>query len=264
MGAKRRLDDLVVARGWAATTGEAARRIMAGEVFEGTRRLIRPGERFSEETGLRLAPIDPWVGRGARKLLAAFEAWPVTVAGRACLDLGSSTGGFTQVLLERGARAVWSVDVGKGLLDARLRADPRVRVLEGTNARDLTPEMLGAAPPSLLVADLAFVSLRAVLPGALRLLVREKDSGAEPEAIVLMKPQFEAELREVARGGVVHNPEVHRRLLEEFLAWEPAGGWRAVAAIESPLRGPAGNKEFLLRFLQSSTPAVAAGEPRST
>jgi 23S rRNA (cytidine1920-2'-O)/16S rRNA (cytidine1409-2'-O)-methyltransferase len=275
--ARTRLEVLVVERGLAPSLDDARQRILAGQIFSGTRRLTRPGEATPTDTPLAYRPPDPWVSRGAHKLLAALEAWPdVRVAGRTGIDLGASTGGFTHVLLERGAALVWAIDVGKGVLDARLRVDPRVRLLEETNARTLSAELLRDAPvatapaaadehrdahrgaPSLLVADLSFVSLRAVLPSVLPLLraetihPRDREAPspppATPEAIVLLKPQFEAERHEVKRGGVVRDSAVHARLCGEFLAWRPSPGWRSLALIPSPLRGPAGNTEYLLHY----------------
>jgi 23S rRNA (cytidine1920-2'-O)/16S rRNA (cytidine1409-2'-O)-methyltransferase len=247
---KKRLDVLLVERGLAASLDEAGRIAMAGEVFCGTERLTKPGVAYPEDVELESRRPSPWASRGALKLLAALDAWPdLAVEGRACLDLGASTGGFTHALVERGARLVWAVDVGRGLLHEKLRDDPRVRSMEGANARSLSPGAFAEAPPSLLVADLSFISLRAVAPAGLGLLAPESgDHGRRPEAILLMKPQFEAPASEVAKGGVVRDEAVHRRLLDEFAAWEPAPGWRMEAWLESPIKGPAGNREYLLHF----------------
>jgi len=186
-------------------------------------------------------PAHPWVSRGGVKLAAALDAFGIDPAGRVCLDVGASTGGFTDCLLQRGAARVYAVDVGHGQLDARLRADPRVVVREKVNARSLSrAEVL--EPVSLAAVDVSFISLRLVLPAVAALV---EPGGA---IVALVKPQFEAGRREVPRGGVVRDEEVRRRVVEEVAAAGRALGLEVAGSIPSPIRGARGNEEFLLGF----------------
>lgn len=190
------------------------------------------------------------MSRGGEKLAHALERFSVDPRDRRCLDAGVSTGGFTDCLLQRGAASVIAYDVGYGQVHERLRADQRVEVHERTNVRALTPADIPPPPPDLLVADLSFISLALVLPGLLRLPAASETA----EAIVLVKPQFEAGREEVGRRGVVRDPRVWARCLSEVAAAAAAVGWSCVDATASPLRGPAGNVEFLLHLRRSTPP----------
>ncbi len=239
--AKLRLDQLVVAQGLAESRTRAQALILAGEVFAGEQRLDKPGTLVDEATELRLKTTGPrYVSRGAFKLIAGLDAFAVSAEGKLCLDIGASTGGFTEVLLERGAKAVVAVDVGHGQLDWRLRNDPRVRVLERTNARHLTAEQLPGRP-EIVVCDASFIGLRTVLAAALGL--------AAPGArlVALIKPQFEAGPEAVGKGGVVRDPAVHEAVCEIVRSWlENTMGWRVEGIVPSPITGPKGNREFLI------------------
>jgi 23S rRNA (cytidine1920-2'-O)/16S rRNA (cytidine1409-2'-O)-methyltransferase len=237
---KKRLDVALVERGLAETRSQAQALVLAGRV----RGYDKPGSQVDDETKLELEAPPPYVSRGGEKLAHALEVFDVDPAGRDCLDIGSSTGGFTDVLLQRGARRVAAVDVGYGQLHERLRADLRVTVLERTNARHLL-ELPFA--PDLLVADVSFISLRLVLPPALAL--------AAPgwEAVVLVKPQFEAG-REEVKGGVVRAADVRRRVVRELA--EAALAWRGetTGVVDSGLPGPKGNREVFLHLVQRERP----------
>ena len=242
MARRERIDLLLVARGLAASRAQAQALVMAGAVVAGEARVDKPGQLVDPELPLRVkkgAPATGHVSRGAEKLLAALEAFPVDPSGKVCADLGASTGGFTEVLLERGARRVYAVDVGYGQLHARLRADPRVVVRERTNARYLTPEALGEAV-EFVTADLAFISLRLVL-GAVRAILVPRG-----EAVLLVKPQFEVGRGEVGKGGVVRDPQKRRAAVEGVAQAARALGFLVLGEVESPVLGPAGNVEFLL------------------
>ncbi len=239
--ARERLDQLVVAQGLAPSRTKAQALILAGEVFAGENRLDKPGTLIPASTELRLKTTGPsYVSRGAFKLIAGLDAFAISPAGKLCLDVGASTGGFTDVLLERGARQVVAVDVGHGQLDWRLRNDPRVVVLERTNARHLTAEMLPGAP-ALIVCDASFIGLRTVLAAALGLAAR----GAE--LVALIKPQFEAGPAAVGKGGVVRDPAVHDAVCAAVQDWlEATMRWTVLGITPSPILGPKGNREFLI------------------
>jgi len=239
--AKQRLDQLLVARGLAENRSKAQALILAGEVFSGEQRLDKPGTLLDETTPLRLKTAGPrWVSRGALKLIAGLDAFALSPAGKRCLDIGASTGGFTEVLLARGAVQVVAVDVGHGQLDWRLRNDPRVVVLERTNARHLTADRLPGAP-DLVVCDASFIGLRTVLAAALDLAA----PGAE--LVALIKPQFEAGPESVGKGGVVRDPLVHEAVCAAVRAWlETTKGWTVLGITPSPITGPKGNREFLV------------------
>jgi 23S rRNA (cytidine1920-2'-O)/16S rRNA (cytidine1409-2'-O)-methyltransferase len=210
-------------------------------VFAGATRLDKPGTLIPAATELRLKTTGPsYASRGAFKLIAGLDAFALSPAGKLCLDVGASTGGFTDVLLERGAGRVVAVDVGHGQLDWRLRNDPRVVVLERTNARHLTAEMLPGAP-ELVVCDASFIGLATVLPAALALAA----PGAE--LVALIKPQFEAGPAAVGKGGVVRDPAVHEAVCATVRGWlETAIGWTVLGIEASPILGPKGNREFLI------------------
>jgi len=233
-----RADVLLVERGLAETRERARRLIMAGRARVGTETLVKPATLLDASAEIELIEPQRYVSRGGEKLEGALSAFEIDVTGLRCLDLGASTGGFTDCLLQHGATSVLAVDVGRAQLHQRLRDDPRVTLMEGTNARDL-PEL---PPLDFFVADLSFISLRKVLPSAARRL-----SPATP-GVVLLKPQFEAGPADVPRGGVIRDPAVHARVLQEFLEWAAASGWQVLASIESPLRGGDGNLEFLIHL----------------
>jgi len=238
---KHRADQLLVARGLVESRTRAQALILAGKVFSGERRVAKAGDLLAEETALEVRGQDhPWVSRGGLKLAHGLAHFGFSAAGRVCLDIGASTGGFTDVLLANGARKVHAVDVGHGQLAWKLRCDDRVVVHEKTNARYLTRDAI-PDPVEALVCDASFIGLATVLPAPLSLCV----SGAW--AIVLIKPQFEAGAALVGRKGVVRDPAVHRAVCERVTAWWAGLPCWAVAGIaESPVTGPEGNKEFLL------------------
>ena len=237
---KQRLDQLLVERGLAESRAKAQALILAGRIFSGERRLDKPGQTVAAEIELAIrAPGVPYVSRGGIKLEHGLDRFGIDPAGRVALDIGASTGGFTDLLLRRGARKVYAVDVGHGQLDWRLRNDPRVVVLETTNARHLTREHV-PEPVDLVVCDVSFISLELALPPALGL------AGADATLVALVKPQFEAGKGQVPRGGVIRDPAVHRRVLLDLWAWALANGLTPHGLTPSPIRGPAGNVEFLL------------------
>lgn len=230
------MDVLLVERGLAESREKAKRLIMAGEVLVGDRVVDKPGTRVAEDAEIRLRATLPYVSRGGLKLEAALDRFGVAVAGKVAADVGASTGGFTDCLLQRGAARVYAIDVGYGQLAWKLRNDPRVVVLERTNIRYLEslPE-----PVDLATVDVSFISLELVLPVVVRLLK------PEGEIIALIKPQFEAGREHVGKGGVVRDPEVHRSVLERITAWALEHGLAVRGLMRSPLKGPAGNVEFL-------------------
>ncbi|HEX4441122.1 MAG TPA: TlyA family RNA methyltransferase [Thermoanaerobaculia bacterium] len=239
---KLRLDRLLVLRGLAPTREKAQAMILAGTVSVAGRRADKAGTPIDEDAEVAVAgPAHPFVSRGGVKLAAALDAFGLDPAGRVCLDVGASTGGFTDCLLQRGAARVYAVDVGHGQLDARLRADPRVVVRERINARSLSradvPE-----PVRLAAMDVSFISLRLVLPAVAPLV---EAGGA---IVALVKPQFEAGRGEVPRGGVVRSEETRRRVVEEVAEAGRSLGLSVGGAIPSPIRGARGNEEFLLEF----------------
>jgi len=213
---------------------------MAGAVFNGEKKVAKAGDMLAEEAALEVRGKDhPWVSRGGLKLDHGLAHFGFDVTGAVALDVGSSTGGFTDVLLSRGAAKVYAVDVGTNQLAWKLRQDPRVIVHEQTNARNLTGEIIPELV-DIVVCDASFISLAKVLPAALGL--------ARPKAklVALIKPQFEAGREEVGKGGVVRDEAVHRRVCDEAIAWATSQGWRVLGLTESPITGPEGNREFLL------------------
>jgi 23S rRNA (cytidine1920-2'-O)/16S rRNA (cytidine1409-2'-O)-methyltransferase len=239
--AKRRADQLLVDQGLAESRAKAQALILAGLVSAGGRRVDKPGTALAEETELALAGRDhPWVSRGGIKLAAAIEHFAIDVRGVVALDIGASTGGFTDVLLANDAVRVHAVDVGRAQLAWKLRQDPRVVVHEGVNARHLTRAEI-SDPVDLITCDASFIGLATVLQAPLTLTTDRAD------LIALIKPQFEAGPSEVGKGGVVRDPAVHRAVCDRVVAWMGAqAGWRVVGIVESPVQGPAGNREFLL------------------
>jgi len=245
-----RLDKLLVDRGLVSTRSKAQALILAGRVRSAGQRLEKPGVRCPVDIALEVDPGKRYVGRGGHKLAGALETLRIEVTGQRTLDVGASTGGFTQVLLEAGASAVIALDVGRGQLDWSLRTDPRVSAVEGVNARYLESGRLPYAP-SLAVIDVSFISLRLVLPPVAGCLE------PEGEIVALVKPQFEVGRRQVGRGGIVRDAALHRDVLEGLVTFVHGQGWFVAGVCASPLRGTDGNREF---FLQIKT-AQAEIEP---
>jgi 23S rRNA (cytidine1920-2'-O)/16S rRNA (cytidine1409-2'-O)-methyltransferase len=238
---KKRLDVLLVERGLAESRAQAQALVLAGRVPG----YDKPGTQVDDDAELEVEQPPPYVSRGGEKLAHALDAFGVDPGGRDCLDVGASTGGFTDVLLQRGAARVIALDVGYGQLHERLRRDDRVIVLERVNARQLR-ELPFA--PELVVADVSFISLRLALPPALAL------ARAGWEAVVLVKPQFEAGRGEVGRGGVVRDLEVRRRVVREIAAAALEWGGETVGVVDSGLPGPKGNREVFLHLVHRERP----------
>ncbi len=237
-----RLDRLLVSRGLFRSREQARRAVMAGAVAVDGRREDKPGRAVAEDAELELlAPREPFVSRGGRKLAAALDHFGVDPAGAVCLDVGASTGGFTDCLLQRGARRVYAVDVGYGQLDYKLRRDPRVVVMERVNARHLTADAL-PEPADLVTLDLSFISIVKVVPA---LLPHLAEGG---RLLPLVKPQFEAGRAQVGRGGVVRDAAVRRSVVEERIADLAAMGLEARGSFESPVPGASGNVESFVLF----------------
>ncbi len=239
---KRRADQLLLDRGLVDSRARAQALILAGLVFSGTRRIDKAGQPLAEDAALELRGQEhPWVSRGGLKLAHGLETFGLSPQGRICLDVGASTGGFTDVLLTHGAARVHAVDVGHGQLAWKLRSDPRVVVHERTNARHLTAAAIGGDPIGALVCDASFIGLATLLPASLDLCV------AGAWAVALIKPQFEAGPEHVGSKGVVRDPAVHRAVCERIEAWwRGLPGWSVIGVTESPITGPEGNREFLI------------------
>jgi 23S rRNA (cytidine1920-2'-O)/16S rRNA (cytidine1409-2'-O)-methyltransferase len=240
MSKKQRLDQMLVDRGLAESRTRAQALVLSGNVFAGDKRLDKPGTAFPVDTELRVKGRDhPWVSRGGLKLAHALEAFGLSPEKMTAIDVGASTGGFTHVLLENGAAKVYAVDVGHGQLAWSMRQDERVVVLERLNARHLTAEHI-PEPVDWVVCDASFIGLATVLPAALAL--------TKPGArlVTLIKPQFEAGREHVGKGGVVRDPAVHAAVCQRVQEWVEAQGWQVQGIVESPIKGPEGNVEFLL------------------
>ncbi len=241
MAAKTRLDVALVERGLAETRAAAQRLVMAGLVFSGDRRLEKPGSSVAADATLEVrGQPHPYVSRGGLKLEKALDHFQIPVAGRVALDVGASTGGFTDCLLQRGAAKVYAVDVGTNQLAWKLRSDARVVSMEKTNIRDITRAQV-PEPVDLIVCDASFIGLRTALPAALAL--------AAPGAhlVALIKPQFEVGKGRVGKGGIVRAPELHQEVCEAISIWlAQQPGWQVLGVIESPITGAEGNKEFLI------------------
>lgn len=249
---KQRLDLLLVERGLAESREQARRLIMAGEVLVDEQVSDKPGRNVALEATLRVRTPMPYVSRGGQKLAAALQAFAAPVAGCLAVDVGASTGGFTDCLLQHGARQVYAIDVGYGQLAWKLRSDARVIAIERTNIRHLA-QLPNGVLADLGVIDASFISLALVLPPTLHLL---KPQG---EVIALIKPQFEAGQEDVGKGGVVRNAKVHQRVLQETLDLAIALGLTVAGLIASPLLGPAGNVEFLV-WLRRATDIAPQSE----
>ena len=241
MTAKKRLDILLVERGLAESRSQAQALVLAGRVKGHT----KAGEQVEEAAELEVERGPRFVSRGGEKLAGALEAFGVDVAGEDCLDVGASTGGFTDCLLQAGAARVIALDVGYGQLHPRLRDDPRVTVLERTNVRELRSADLPFRP-TFVVCDVSFIGLGKALPPALACAVPGW------RALVLVKPQFEAGPAAVGKGGVVRDPEVHRRVVDDVVAGAPRWGARVIGVEPSPLLGPKGNREFFVHLADAS------------
>ena len=239
--AKLRLDQLLVERGLAESRTRAQALVLAGRVFSDDTRLDKPGLSLAAGAPLTVKGVDhPWVSRGGVKLAHALEHFQIDPAGRICLDVGASTGGFTDVLVSRGAARVYAVDVGRGQLDWKLRNDERVVVLERTNARCLDRRQV-PEEVDIVVCDVSFIGLATILPAPMAL------AGLGAVLVALIKPQFEVGKGRVGKGGVVREPALHREVCEDIEAWLTARpGWHVLGLTESPLTGPRGNKEFLI------------------
>jgi len=240
-----RVDLLLVERGLVSSRTRAQALILEGRVLVGEQKVEKPGTAVPADAPIRLLGAEqPYVSRGGLKLAAALEHWPIAVQGRACLDVGASTGGFTDCLLQHGAARVTAVDTGFGQIAMKLRNDPRVRLVERTNARLLEPGALatgeGGAELTLLVMDVAFISATLLLAPVFN---------AAPhlsEAVILVKPQFEAGRGHVGKGGIVRDPEAHKLAVGKVADCVCSLGWKVVETIPSPITGMEGNREFLL------------------
>jgi 23S rRNA (cytidine1920-2'-O)/16S rRNA (cytidine1409-2'-O)-methyltransferase len=236
--ARERLDAVLVKRGLVETRERAHALILSGAVSVDGHVATRPAAPVSPDANIELEDSGPdYVSRGALKLERALDHWAIDPAGKVALDVGASTGGFTDLLLRRGAARVYAVDVGHGQLHYRLRNDPRVVVMERTNIRYLEalPE-----PVQIGVTDVSFISLRLALPPMFSLV--------QEEIVALIKPQFEAGRSQVGKGGVVRSPDVRQKVIEELRTWSQTQAWRLIDTVESPIKGPAGNVEFLSRW----------------
>jgi 23S rRNA (cytidine1920-2'-O)/16S rRNA (cytidine1409-2'-O)-methyltransferase len=238
---KQRADVLLCDRGLAESRTKAQALILAGVVFSGEQRIKKPGDLLSQATPLLVRERDhPYVSRGGLKLAHAISHFALSVQGLTCLDIGASTGGFTDVLLKNGALRVYAVDVGRGQIADILRHDPRVTVLERTNARYLNQEQI-PEPIDLIVCDASFISLKTILPAPLAL------ARLQATLITLIKPQFEVGKENVGKKGVVRDPALHEAVCQTISDWiNQQNGWTVIGLTASPILGPEGNKEFLL------------------
>ncbi|WP_228244061.1 TlyA family RNA methyltransferase [Porphyrobacter sp. GA68] len=240
MTKKIRVDHLLVSRGLAESRTRAQALVMAGLVFAGEQKVLKPGQTVPEDAALEVRGRDhPWVSRGGVKLAHALDHFALDPAGAIAMDIGSSTGGFTDVLLQRGAAHVFAVDSGTNQLAWKLRQDARVTVLEQTSARVLTAQQIDR-PCDWVVCDASFIGLAKVLERPLQLAARRCT------LVALIKPQFEVGREEVGKGGVVRDPDLHRRVCDDAHAWAERLGFVVAGIVESPITGPEGNKEFLI------------------
>jgi len=236
---RKRIDQLLVERGVFDSRAKARAAVEAGRVSVAGKVIAKPAEAVDEDAEIIAEAAHPWVGRGALKLVHALDLWPIAVEGRVAIDVGASTGGFTEVMLSRGAAKVFAVDVGRDQLHARLRADPRVVDLSGVDARALDNAVIPQAP-QLVVSDVSFISLTKALPAALELAARGAD------LVALIKPQFEAGREHIGKGGLVKDPEVIARVEGEIVDFLEAAGWPVKGLAESPITGGEGQVERLV------------------
>lgn len=241
---RKRIDLLLVERGLFDSRARARAAIEAGLVSADGKVIVRPSDMIEDVADITASPAHPWVGRGGLKLDHALTLWPVAVEGRIVLDIGASTGGFTQVCLSRGAARVYAVDVGRGQLHPTLASDPRVVELSGTDARSLDATLIPTAP-DLIVTDVSFIALAKALPAALGL------AGGGAELVALVKPQFEVGRERVGKGGLVKDEAARAQALADVAAWLDSIGWRVLATADSPIAGGDGNREFLLRAVKA-------------
>ncbi|HJU41824.1 MAG TPA: TlyA family RNA methyltransferase [Vicinamibacterales bacterium] len=242
---KQRLDTLLVDKGFAETREKARALILAGQVTVEGNAAAKAGTMVPVDSEIRVAgPDHPWVSRGGIKLAHALDAFGIDATGVIALDIGASTGGFTDVWLQRGARHVIALDVGHGQLHWKMRSDPRVTVIENMNARYLVPDDLPDAggPISRVSIDVSFISLRHIFPVLPPLIAKDSD------IVALVKPQFEAGREDVGKGGLVVDPTVHARVVAEVTAAAAAVGLNRLGLVDSPITGTEGNKEFLLHL----------------
>ena len=239
-GSKLRVDQLLVARGLAESRARAQALVLAGLVYSGETRIAKPGHPLGQDAALDVRGRDhPWVSRGGVKLAHALDHFGLDPSGAVAMDIGSSTGGFTDVLLSRGAERVFAVDSGTNQLAWKLRQDSRVTVLEKTSARVLTAQQIDA-PCDWVVCDASFISLAKVLENPLRLAAHRC------QLVALIKPQFEVGKGEVGKGGVVRDPLLHQRVCDDVRDWLASAGWLVQGIAASPITGPEGNIEFLI------------------
>ena len=246
---KSRLDCLLVERGLFPSREKAQRAILAGDVAVGGRRADKPGSEHANDVVVEIKKKERYVSRGGIKLEAALQQFSVDPTGKVCLDIGASTGGFTDCLLQHGATRVYALDVGHGQMDWRIRSDPRVVTREKINARYLTPADL-PEPVSLCVIDVSFIALTTILPAAVRMFdgaSGELSSPTSATILVLIKPQFELERGDIGRGGIVREPALHERAVEKVRQFTASNlpNWRWTGVVDSPILGAEGNKEFL-------------------
>ena len=248
--AKQRIDQLLVSRGLAESRARAQALIMAGLVYVETRKVDKSGQQVAEDAEISVKGRDhPWVSRGGIKLSAAIEHFGLDPAGAVAMDIGSSTGGFTDVLLQNGAAHVFAVDSGTNQLAWKLRQDPRVTVLEQTSARVLTREQIDR-PCDWVVCDASFIGLAKGLERPLEL------AAPDCRLVALIKPQFEVGREEVGKGGVVRDPALHARVCDQVRGWLESSGWTVDGIVESPITGPEGNVEFLIAARRAIAIAV--------
>lgn len=244
---KKRLDQALTERGLVPSRARAQAMIRAGHVSVGGKVQNKPAAEVSDTDDIIVSgDVHPWVSRGGVKLAHALDVFGVDVTGAVCLDLGASTGGFCDVLLTRGAAEIYAVDVGQGQLHEKIRTDSRVHNLESTHAKDLTRTLIPSAP-DMLVADVSFVSLTKVLPFVLPLLA------ASARAVLLVKPQFESSPADIGKGGIVKNATVHEAAVQNVAGFMTAALWQVSPAIDSPLTGGDGNREYLIYAYKSDT-----------
>jgi 23S rRNA (cytidine1920-2'-O)/16S rRNA (cytidine1409-2'-O)-methyltransferase len=241
MKSKKRLDLLLVEKGLVVTQKEAAALIMAGKVFSENRCLNKPGEMFANNLHIELKHIKEhnWVSRGGIKLDHGLKHFGINVSNKIALDIGCSTGGFTDVLLTNGAKKVYAIDVGYGELDWKLRNNERVILHERTNAKHLTTDLI-PDPVEIIVCDASFISLKTILPASLKL------ASKQAVLIALIKPQFEAKKNEVGENGIITNPVIHQKVCNDIHNWISLQNWNVIGITESPIKGREGNTEFLI------------------